>query len=82
MSDLRCAGCGKRPKETHGVYAVEAGMTPEQYVRREEGTLYEPTGMYLCDLCYIRNGSPSGHWPDTPRWTASPENLEGLGIIW
>ena len=41
-------------------------MTPEQFVRREEGTFNIENGHFLCTDCYIAAGMPS-----SPRgWTA------------
>jgi hypothetical protein len=67
---LVCIGCGKEPAELTE-YVVEAeslGMTPNQYVREEEGTLNEANGHFACTDCYIKMGQPSRPAPD--RWIA------------
>lgn len=54
-------GCGKRPDELME-YRVEAkvwGITPDQYVEREEGTFNAVNGHFLCTVCYMRAGQPS-----------------------
>lgn len=56
-----CVGCGKRP-EALAEYveaAWDAGMTPDAYVRREEGTYNRSNGHFLCTLCYVHAGMPS-----------------------
>jgi hypothetical protein len=64
-----CVGCGRRPHEI-GVYvdcAATEEITPDEYVRREEGTYNPATGHFLCDECYIRAGMPVG---TDGRWVA------------
>lgn len=56
-----CIGCGKAPNEI-GKYVEMAeleGISPEQYVRNEEGTLNLENGHFACTDCYIRMGMPS-----------------------
>jgi len=65
--DPICVGCARRPHEIPGyVDAVEAdiaGIPTEDdikhYVMDEEGTYNSANGHFLCDMCYIYNGSPS-----------------------
>ena len=65
--DLLCVGCGKTPSELDeyvGAASEEAtgvvgGMTPDDYVWEEEGTLNRENGHFLCTNCYIKAGMPS-----------------------
>jgi hypothetical protein len=56
-----CSGCGKKPDELveYIEAASEAGMTPEAYVRAEEGTYNPSNGHFLCTPCYCDAGMPS-----------------------
>lgn len=59
--ECRCNGCKKRPDEL-AEYIDEAkamGLTPEQYVRREEGTFNTENGHFLCTSCYVKAGCPT-----------------------
>lgn len=53
---LHCKGCGRRPDEIRE-YILEAehhNMSPDQFVRENEGT-YDPTdGSFLCTACYFK----------------------------
>lgn len=60
--ELQCIGCGKSPSEI-GEYIVsgaENGMTPDDYVWEEEGTLNRANGHFACTECYIEMGMPTG----------------------
>ena len=65
MTDFRtvpiCAGCQKTAGQIEEyVEAAEAeGVTPEEYVRSEEGTFNPSNGHFLCTDCYINAGMPS-----------------------
>lgn len=57
-----CFECGKAPSElTEYVTAArEYEITPDEYVRREEGTYNPQTGFFWCTECYIKIGMPLG----------------------
>ena len=59
--DIRCQGCKLTPGElTEYVEAAQdCDLTPEQYVRMEEGTFNPANGHFLCTACYIDAGEPS-----------------------
>lgn len=61
-----CTGCMKHPSELEEYVEVarELGMTPEDYVLEEEGTLNPENGHFLCTYCYVKAGVPSmpGGW--------------------
>ena len=72
-----CNGCGKKPSEIHEyiiavkeqeMYELSEGFldikqqTPEEYVRRNEGTYNHTNGHFLCTSCYIEAGMPSNPW--------------------
>lgn len=68
LPDPICTGCNKRPDDIEEY--VDMGkaeeMTPDEFVRTEEGTYNKDNGHFLCTECYIRAGQPS-----SPRgWTA------------
>ena len=59
--DCKCFRCNKRPSEIEE-YVIEAeaeGITPEQYVRENEGTYNRSNGHFACTDCYLRMGAPS-----------------------
>ena len=56
-----CVGCNKNPDEIQE-YVEMAGlenMTPDDFVREEEGTFNRSNGHFLCTDCYIAAGMPS-----------------------
>lgn len=62
MMELKCAECGLTPCQL-SEYADEAeheGITPDEYVRREEGTFNRVTGNFWCTECYCKIGMPLG----------------------
>lgn len=63
---LRCNGCKKRPDEiSEYVEAAKTeGISPNQYVWKEEGTLNKENGHFLCTMCYMDAGMPeaAGGW--------------------
>lgn len=68
MMDIRCIRCGKEPHEIEEYieHAEAEGMTPEQFVRIEEGTFNPENGHFACTSCYIGMGMPSS----PRRWKA------------
>ncbi len=62
LPEFMFIGCGKTPDELSAyISSAEAeGITPDEYVWKEEGTLNPDNGHFLCDSCYIRAGMPSG----------------------
>lgn len=56
-----CTGCNKTPDqiEEYVEIAKEEGMTPDAFVREEEGTYNRANGHFLCTICYIKAGMPS-----------------------
>lgn len=56
-----CVGCGKPPEQIQEYveYAADEDMTPDEYVRSEEGTYNKENGHFLCTTCYIKAGMPS-----------------------
>lgn len=61
-----CIGCGKTPDQL--LEYVEAsspeeyggrGITPDEYVRREEGTYNPANGHFACTSCYYKMGAPT-----------------------
>jgi len=74
--ELICIGCNKHPNEIEE-YIIESkseGISPDEYVLREEGTLNHKTGQFLCTNCYIKAGMPS-----SPQgWKAGDNMFEDL----
>ncbi len=56
-----CVYCGKRPHELeeYTKAAAELEMSPDDYVRLEEGTYNHANGHFACTDCYIEIGQPS-----------------------
>jgi hypothetical protein len=70
MIEPICFVCNKRPAELaeYVEAAAEEGMTPDEYVRQEEGTYNRGNGHFACTPCYIKIGQPSRRSPR--RWIA------------
>lgn len=79
MKILRCGLCGCRPEgiDVYVELAEVEGLTADEYVWREEGTLDRATGVFLCDRCYIFAGMPSS----PTGWTATPHNLAKVLVM-
>ena len=61
MTSPVCAYCGKRPEQL-GEYldaSAETGLSPDDYVREEEGTYDPATDRFCCTDCYISLGMPT-----------------------
>lgn len=61
MDSYRCFRCKRRADEIQEL-ASEAGylgMTPDEYVYEEEGTLNLESGQFACTPCYVAIGMPS-----------------------
>ena len=56
-----CVGCNHVPSEIQEYVELAQGdqMTPDDFVRYEEGTYNSENGHFLCTMCYIRAGQPS-----------------------
>ena len=59
---MKCAKCGKTPDELfeYTSSAEDEGITPEEYVMREEVTYNPRTQLFWCTKCYIKLGMPLG----------------------
>ena len=66
-----CHYCKKHPAEIDEyIEAAEVEeITPDDYVRAEEGTYNPETGNFACTACYIDIGMPANPWPG-PAWKA------------
>ena len=60
MEKLKCPYCDREPvnipEYVQGAEMEE--MTPEQYVKSEEGTYCKKHNLFVCTDCYIRIGMP------------------------
>ena len=56
-----CIGCIRVPDEIYEYQssANEMGVSPDAYVKQEEGTYNPKNGHFLCTKCYIGAGSPT-----------------------
>jgi hypothetical protein len=56
-----CVGCNKKPSELDEYISMaeEMVLSPEDYVRQEEGTFNPINGHFMCIDCYIKAGMPS-----------------------
>lgn len=60
MKKLHCPYCKQEPHEI-SKYVEQAemyGITPEEFVRTEEGTYSQPHNVFTCTSCYIKIGMP------------------------
>lgn len=53
--------CNRKPNEIEEciAHAEAEGLTPDEYVRKEEGTYNRANGHFACDDCYIKLGMPT-----------------------
>ena len=60
-----CIGCNKTPDQISEYVNMgeEEDMTPEEFVRKEEGTYNKANGHFWCTACYIDAGQPLGVAP-------------------
>lgn len=60
-----CQGCKKPVNQIQEYIEASAEMeiSPEDYVKSEEGTYNPANGHFLCTDCYIKAGMPSLHHP-------------------
>lgn len=56
-----CIGCNKTPDELdeYKEAASDYDLTPDDYVRQEEGTFNPENEHFLCTPCYVKAGRPS-----------------------
>jgi hypothetical protein len=56
-----CIGCNKTPEQIdeYKYGAQEYDISPNQYVRSEEGTYNPANGHFMCTNCYINAGQPA-----------------------
>ncbi len=62
---LICQGCGKSPEELveYVEMAKEEGGTPSEWALKNEGTVNEENGHFLCTPCYADAGCPTAPEP-------------------
>lgn len=66
-----CVGCGAHPGQLNEYVRAAAEesedlpytLTPDDYVRREEGTYNRDNGHFWCTPCYVKAGQPLGKAP-------------------
>jgi hypothetical protein len=56
-----CFCCGHLPEEIDSIVdsAKEEGLTPDQWIMKEEGTYNPKSRQFCCDRCYIDLGMPT-----------------------
>jgi len=67
----RCCVCLLRPEDLdeYTEAAADCDLTPDEYLRAEEGTFNPKSGGFVCTPCYVLIGCPSGP-VGGPGWTA------------
>jgi len=67
----RCPYCNRTPAEIAEYVdpAKDIGLTPDDYVRQNEGTYNEKNGHFACTTCYIKIGMPANPYP-MKNWVA------------
>ena len=60
--NIRCVRCCRVPRDIleYADAANYEDMSPEQYVREQEGTYNPKNGLFACTECYIALGQPTG----------------------
>jgi hypothetical protein len=53
-----CRYCEKHASEIleYRMFAAEEGISPEEYIKEQEGTYDEDSNTFVCTDCYIRRG--------------------------
>lgn len=77
-----CVGCNKKSSELEEYVeaAKEINLSPEEYVRLEEGTYNRAHSTFYCSECYVKLGMPLGKAPG-PKSADSPgEIYESYGL--
>jgi hypothetical protein len=56
-----CLRCGKTPAQLdeYTLPAKDEDMTPDEYVRDQEGTYNPDNNLFACTECYVELGCPS-----------------------
>lgn len=56
-----CTGCDLTPDQIseYSQDMTGSNLSPDEYVKREEGTYNRENGHFLCTSCYIKAGQPS-----------------------
>lgn len=69
---LRCYRCRLTPDkiEEYIEGAKDEGITPDEFVKKEEGTYNESNGHFCCTDCYIEIGMPATAPGAETRWIA------------
>lgn len=59
---MECLSCGHTPDEIaeYVQAAADENVSPEDYVRTEEGTFNAAIQRFWCTACYIKIGMPLG----------------------
>ena len=62
---MKCKSCGKSPSEISEYVQMakddpEYFDSPEDVVKKDEGTFNPETGLFYCTNCYIKIGMPLG----------------------
>lgn len=54
--------CERQPAEIfeYQTSAEDYNLTPDEYVRQQEGTFNRENGHFLCTSCYIKHGQSVG----------------------
>lgn len=75
-----CRLCGCVPVDAEiGDLAEECGMSPDEYVVREDGTYSRDTHTFICDKDYVQVTIQGVAWPNdsTPWPTFNTKESEG-----
>lgn len=87
MSSPQCCACGRTPDQIleYVLYAKDEGITPDKFVRLNEGTYNPEWQTFACTECYIAMGQPvSGRgWRAGPvivRYQREAEKIEDLAL--
>ena len=63
--EVVCIGCHKLPEQIPGCVqeASIENLTPDEWVRKEDGTYNRTNGHFYCTACYVEMGTPLGKAP-------------------
>lgn len=59
---MKCSICNREPKDIleYKMASDENGISPEEYIKQEEGTYNPLHKIFYCTNCYISIGMPLG----------------------
>lgn len=77
---IACIDCGKKPEEIKYIVnnAKADKVTPDEWIKENEGTFNRENNKFYCDPCYIAAGTPLGKAGAEQPASPKPRNIQRL----